>query len=76
MMEMIDDLKPLEEGEMIYRSLTATQRNELEQLIEAAGNRFKIRFLIYSRIRSIYGPYKFTIAILSAFCDRMGPEIQ
>ena len=72
----LDDLNPLEEGYIMYQSLNPSQRTELEELCVADGLNLKLRYLIYSRITSIYGPFRYRIGILSSIVDVMGPQIE
>ena len=70
----LDDLNPLEEGQIMYQSLNPSKRTELEELCVADGLHLKFRYLIYSRITSIYDPFRYSIGILSSIVDVIGPQ--
>ena len=72
----LDDLNPLEEGQIMYQSLNPSKRTELEELCVADGLHLKFRYLIYSRITSIYDPFRYSIGILSSIVDVIGPQIE
>ena len=65
---------PLENGEIFYHSLSESEKENIEELFNAAGIHLKVRNMVLSKILSIYGPHHYTIGILSSIVDIMGPQ--
>ena len=72
--QTIDHFDQLETGQIIYKAMDDSQKKDIEDLHLAAGINLKFRFFVYTRIRSVYGPYRYTIGIMSSIVDIMGPQ--